>query len=161
MNIPKVYLAKSNRANPEVVTRVRQILNQFNLQTVEFKGGQYSHKDLLECEYMVVVPDLSKEDEYIIGKGLFEQIGAFKYRKGYESICVISDEDINVKDINEVEAFDSDDSYVEYGAIYFDYGKGCPLDKVLEDMCLTRIPNQGYTNTSIASEYEYILTRKS
>lgn len=52
----KVYLAKSNKANPDVVARVRQTLSNYNLEIVEFKGGTYSHKQLLECDQMVIVP---------------------------------------------------------------------------------------------------------
>jgi hypothetical protein len=74
----KVYLGKSNRANPDDVQNVRKVLGNFDVEIVEFTGGQYSHKDLNKCTLLVIVPDLSNYDdddgEVGVGKGLYEQI---------------------------------------------------------------------------------------
>ena len=77
----KVYLAKSNRANPDHVSVVRQTLSNFDVEVVEYKGGEYSHDDLLKCELLFIVPDSSTYDDindsYNVGKGLFEQISEY------------------------------------------------------------------------------------
>ena len=112
MLIPKVYLAKSNKANPDLVSKVRQNLSQFEVEIVEFTGGTYTHKPLLSCELLIVVPDLTNND-IIIGKGLFEQINEFINYKDDENILIVT----NFK--NETIFVDMvDDMYVDDGNDY-------------------------------------------
>jgi hypothetical protein len=85
----KIYLAKSNRANPNLVSKVRETLSKFNVEIIEYTGGQYSHNSLLQCEELIVVPDISEAFDFInkefgdnhwicpIGKGLYEQTSIF------------------------------------------------------------------------------------
>lgn len=97
----RVYLAKSNKANPNLVSAVRQTLAKFDVQVVEFTGGAYSHELLLSCDELYVIPDLSgaKQDDYInywsvpIGRGLYEQIQAFKIAKHHDNIFIATDYD--------------------------------------------------------------------
>jgi hypothetical protein len=75
----RVYLAKSNRANPNIVSNVRITLNNFDVDVIEYSGGQYSNNALLSCDYLVVVPESTPNltdlsSEISIGKGLYEQI---------------------------------------------------------------------------------------
>ena len=75
----KVYLAKSNQSNPDDVQKVRKILNDSNCEIVEYTGGSFSHKPMLNCDMLVVIPDLNSfDDDNIIGKGLYGQIEAFQ-----------------------------------------------------------------------------------
>ncbi len=84
----KVYLAKSNRANPNLVSRVRQTLSNFDVEIVEYTGGTFSHDELLGCDELIVIPDVSTGetdmyDEFHqidIGKGLYEQMDSFRDR---------------------------------------------------------------------------------
>lgn len=132
----KVYLAKSNKANPDVVARVRQTLSNYNLEIVEFKGGIYSHKQLLESDQMVIVPaevDVC-EDFTVIGKGLYEQIEAFS-RKSFNNshnIIVITSDDCETSMIENTVEIDKDD-YVNYAELYF-LEDGCNLKEVLDDI---------------------------
>jgi hypothetical protein len=79
----KIYLGKSNRANPDVVSRVRSILKKYDLEILEYKGGRYTDDDLLESDFMIVIPDMDNiviGDYFInttIGKGLYGQIDEF------------------------------------------------------------------------------------
>lgn len=95
----RVYIAKSNRANPNLVSAVRQTLSKFDVEIVEFTGGTYSHDLLESCEELYVIPDLSEvyEDDFVgfwsvpIGKGLYEQIEHFSgYNGGTEVFIVTS-----------------------------------------------------------------------
>lgn len=56
-----LYLAKSNRADPEVVQRVREVLQRaFPSETIlsyNPASGPYSNEDLLKCDILVVVPE--------------------------------------------------------------------------------------------------------
>ena len=132
MSLPKVYLAKSNRANPDVVSRVRQALSKFPIQIVEFTGGQFSHAPMMECEQLVVVPDLDGE-EIVIGKGLYEQISKFGNNNGYEYVFVISEEELTVRDVEQIDVIDYDD-YVAFALIEFSRGKGDKLVRCFEDI---------------------------
>jgi len=97
----RVYLAKSNRANPNLVSVVRQTLSKFNVQIVEFTGGYYTHDLLLSCDELYVIPDISEayQDDYnnfwslSIGKGLYEQIQAFHNKVSNNDIFIVTDFD--------------------------------------------------------------------
>jgi len=133
----KVYLAKSNRANPDVVTRARQILSKFNLEIVEFKGGSYSHKQLLECDYLVVVPEGLNSSEVSVGKGLYEQIKTFKRQKQntkFEDVLFISEENCNINEILGLSIEDTDD-YQNFGWVFLDYKfETESIEEVLRDI---------------------------
>ena len=155
---PKVYLAKSNRANPELVSRVRQTLSKYDVEIVEFKGGQFSHKPMLECERLVVVPDLSDE-EIVIGKGLYEQIIRFGRDKGYEYVFVIVEENLTYKELEQIEIIDSDD-YIAYAVIEFSRGKGEKLITCFEDIYGVTTKGSLYPYTKLGSNYYHLIGRK-
>jgi hypothetical protein len=108
----KIYLAKSNRANPNLVSKVRETLSKFNVEIIEYTGGQYSHNSLLQCEELIVIPDISEAFENRstfnhhwlcpIGKGLYEQISMFS-----KDIFIITD-------------FDNQEGI---GGLYYDLGE--------------------------------------
>ena len=92
MSKAKVYLAKSNKSNPNVVSRVRQTLSDYDVEIVEFTGGSYSHKPMVDCDFLVVVPELSEswcEDGVIVGKGLYEQLTAWQDNNSSSDILFI------------------------------------------------------------------------
>lgn len=149
MNLPKVYLAKSNRANPELVSRVRQTLSTLNVEIVEYTGGKYSHKEMLECEQLVIIPDLSNkdDDDIIIGKGLYEQIEEFGCQKGLDYVFVIAKENMSVKEVYSMDIINSE-NYIEYGVIEFTYESN-NIDEFLGDILL-EIYGCKDTNTTIS-----------
>jgi len=97
----RVYLAKSNRANPNLVSVVRQTLSKFNVQIVEFTGGYYTHDLLLSCDELYVIPDINEAYQdnntnfwsVSIGKGLYEQIQAFHNKTSNNDIFIVTDFD--------------------------------------------------------------------
>lgn len=159
MSIPKVYLAKSNRANPDVVSRVRQTLSKFQIQIVEFTGGQFSHSPMMECNQLVVVPDLDSE-EIVIGKGLYGQITKFGSNKGFEYVFVISDgEDLIVKEINEIDIVDYDD-YIEHAVIEFTRDNGDKLMSCFEDIYGVFATGSSCSSLNSNSNYYQLIGRK-
>ena len=132
---PKVYLAKSNRANPDTVANIRKQLAYYKIDVVEYCGGQYSHKPLSECKALVVVPDLNTYDgaEHFVevGKGLFQQIEYFIDNVSSENIFVVH----NIKEhwmipcsgVVETEVDDYDD-YIKYGTITLEDDFACDPD---------------------------------
>lgn len=159
MALPKVYLAKSNRANPDVVSRVRQALSKFPIQIVEYTGGQFSHAPMMECEQLVVVPDLDGE-EIVIGKGLYEQISKFGNNNGYDYIFVISEEwDLTVRDVKQIDVIDYDD-YVEFALIEFSSGKGDKLVSCFEDIYVVKGTELLYPSPKTNSNHYQLIGRK-
>jgi hypothetical protein len=107
----KVYLAKSNRSNPDDVSRVRTLLSKFDVDIVEFTGGQYTNEQLLECDYLFVVPELDNlsQDRAVLGKGLHNQVSDFFFRNPdkFESVyCFIGDQKFKL--------FDEEYDYLDY-----------------------------------------------
>jgi len=129
----RIYLAKSNTSNPNLVAKVRTILSKYNVEIVEYCGGTYSHDLLLSCDELIVIPDLSKSwsEEYCseflipIGKGLYDQLNVFSFKR--ENIFIVTNfddkEDIGglcydsfSKKYYKIEIFDESD-YKEYAHI--------------------------------------------
>ena len=77
----RVYFAKSNKASPQLVERVRSYLKTLPIEIVEYKGAtKYNHDDLLSCDTLLVLPESSNQSSgrpMKIGKGLYNQIEAF------------------------------------------------------------------------------------
>lgn len=134
----RVYLAKSNRANPDLVSLVRQTLSKFDVEVVEFTGGTYSHDLLMSCDEIIAIPDLttlkrcniSKFTTIALGKGLWEQI-ATTYECG-KPVFIITDYDDNVG-IGGVFFDDDDDNFYSLDLSdendYTEYGYFCVNEK--------------------------------
>lgn len=118
----KVYLAKSNLACPDHVAMVRAYLNSVSgVEVVEFKGGNYSNKPLLQCEKLIIVP--GKDNcvgfgEYVIGKGLYNQREDFAETTHYKSIFVSLKPLDNILNLSYIKNIDIiDHNYVDYAII--------------------------------------------
>lgn len=73
-----VYFAKSNACRSTTVAAVRQYLKS-HYTVSEYSGkGSYSHHPMLRCEYLVILPEKPNLYSTILGKGLHDQIKAFK-----------------------------------------------------------------------------------
>lgn len=162
----KIYLAKSNRANPDDVIGIRSILQKYpkDIEIVEFKGGTYSHKDLQSCDVLIVIPDLNEydsncDDYIIIGKGLYGQIEAFKRTHPNEYailvVLTVTEKWDCVMPLYKLEEDDTDD-YINYGSIIIDSNS---VSVSLEDVLrfnLKCLSNSEKNNTSY-SDYTYLL----
>ena len=74
----KVYLSKSNRANPDYVSMIRTYLEDKGYEILEHQGGTYDASLLYQCKYMVMVgidrPSNSGEGIVMVGKGQYHQL---------------------------------------------------------------------------------------
>lgn len=91
----KVYLSKSNASDPDEVMLVRKHLAKYDVEVVEFRGGNYSHDPMLECDVLLVLPPkngLTPFGTVDVGRGQFEQITKWHTEKGWSSnmITVLS-----------------------------------------------------------------------
>jgi hypothetical protein len=153
----KIYLAKSNKSNPDDVMRVRQVLSSnYDVEIVEFKGGNYSHKPLLDCEILLVLPDLSGVEQYDntgevyeitvpFGKGLHEQIQAFA-SENYSNnqtyvIYEVREQYISIGRIEDTEPADSDD-WISYSVGILDCDSVGDLKPMFDELL-------GYTDKSV------------
>jgi len=81
-SLNKIYLSKSNRANPDHVMMVRKHLLDKGYEIIEHKEGNYNPNLLLECSKMVMVghnyPDFTKKptsrSTLLVGKGQYGQL---------------------------------------------------------------------------------------
>lgn len=164
----KIYLAKSNRANPDHVMLVRDILSKFDVEIVEFSGGPYSHKPLLQCDMLVVLPELSDDNRGIVeneewvnlGKGLFEQIRAFENRDCHHNgdLMIVnhyqeSTKEVGIGDFDGLDILDQDD-YVNYAMALFNYDNDLGR---LSDILENRLDLNPSTGVSSKSRYKYLL----
>ena len=79
MKQPKIYFAKSNLCNPNRIAEIRMALQSLDIEIVEFQGGEYSDKELLKSDYLVIC-SYEEETDFegcSIGKGLYNQINSF------------------------------------------------------------------------------------
>lgn len=121
----KVYLSKSNASNFEVYSLVKKKLQEMGHQIVEFSGGVYSPKPMLECEYLFIVPpervigsptsngrrnfnfdDHSNVGTYELGRGQSDQVKTWMLEKGLTDDTDQSDPD----DEQEGESYDISDA---------------------------------------------------
>lgn len=121
----KIYLAKSNKANPDDVMRVRQLLSKYPIEIVEYSGGTYSNKPLKDCQFLIIVPCMENVEEnwgeitVTIGKGLHDQITYFEsLNNGCEinNILVLSDTsdgDLTFSFYEDMDVCDSE-NYIDY-----------------------------------------------
>jgi hypothetical protein len=160
----KIYLAKSNRANPDHVQAVRSTLKEFDVEVVEYTGGGYSHKPLLKCDMLVVLPELKgdeEDEEYVpLGKGLHEQIQAFEHHVNKCDILIVYECNdkwgASITGLDGIDVADTD-NYVNYSFAILDQDRGCQLKDMLENRCGVR---QASTNTSTSNgRYRLLLTR--
>jgi hypothetical protein len=140
MNKPKVYLAKSNRANPNYVSKVRQMMEEYDIEIVEFTGGTYNSKDLVECNQLVVIPEINKSGKVQpLGKGLYTQIFEFSKAKAeqwktpfdFDYVLFLADEDFNAYGITLIEIKDTE-NYVDYASVTT-YDEGDNMFMIFED----------------------------
>lgn len=85
----KVYLSKSNQVSMDILFKVREHLSRFDIDLVEFNGGVYSNKPLLECEYLLILKPTNSSN--YIGKGQYTQISDFVDEYTYDQVLVIED----------------------------------------------------------------------
>jgi hypothetical protein len=166
-----IYLAKSNRANPDAVSAVRTLLKRFDVDIVEFKGGPYSHKPLLDCEMLIVVPELSDDEynddeEYInLGKGLFDQINAFKDENKNCDLLIVNyyhegTQGLGLGTFDGFECADEDD-YINYATLCFkDEGETGTLAQILENRLGFASEIDSTKGSTKRSRYRLLLTSK-
>ncbi len=103
----KVYLAKSNKANPDHIIAVRSLLSKFDVEVVEYTGGVYDNRPLLNSDLLVVLPEISQIKTHPRNFGYTVPIG-----KGlYDQILVFAEHQADKHDLTPLADFDDDDEF--------------------------------------------------
>lgn len=161
----KVYFAKSNKANPDHVMSVRALLSNYDIEIVEFKGGPYSHKPMLECDKLFILPDLSNydEDEDVvgIGKGLHNQIEEwFNYNNYYEVYMIVNPgDDYYLRRVTDLDIDDEDD-YTNYSVAILDYNYTKTMTSYLNGFFDKSKEVKPISNKNSNSKYKYLVCSK-
>lgn len=118
----RIYIAKSNKANPDYLIRIRSFLSKFKtVRVFEFQGGKYNNIDLINSDILIVIPDLSEriDDRIVLGKGLYTQIDDYINHQSIDGVFIVTglDNDGNLKFAYIKEVLDCDD---EVEALYND-----------------------------------------
>lgn len=131
----RIYIAKSNKANPEYLLKVRDFLSKFkSVQILEYKGGSYDNTDLISADLLIVIPDLSEginDKRVVLGKGLYMQIDDFFTHQSIDGIFIVTGVnnkgDIQcsyIDEVNEDGAYDDtfmevldDCNYIKHGTV--------------------------------------------
>jgi hypothetical protein len=165
-----IYLGKSNRANPDHVMAVREVLSRFDVDIVEYKGGAYSHKQLLKSDMLVVVPEFdedneSKNQQWVeLGRGLHDQIMSFRKDRPVDHKCDMlivngynrSTKEISLGSFQEMDICDPND-YINHCTAVFDIDEDLgTLSQLLEN----RLGFQKSTSqiSRSSSRYKLLLT---
>lgn len=157
----KIYFGKSNRANPNHVMAVRALLSEYG-EVVEYTGGAYSHQPMLECDYLVILPELNNprdDKEFVnLGRGLHDQIESFMGHNNCKSDLLIinevnqSSKDFWVGNFDELDIADYDD-YINHSCALFNYDKKRENLKSILDNRIGKV----LTTSDIDSDYMYLL----
>lgn len=160
----KIYLAKSNTANPDNLMVVRKLLSQFDVEVVEFKGGNYSHDEMLNCDMLLVLPDLTtydlSDDMVVVGKGLGSQLEEW-YEYNSDNCFIITDtsklDDCSLQELDYLDELGESD-YRNYARAYL-YGNNFSLVETLHN---NRFVKKTVSNTSSFDNknMKYILIKK-
>lgn len=132
----KIYLSKSNAANPNLVKNTRKVLVDLGHIVFEFTGTKYTAADndvLLSADYLLLVPpekqDIDEDYEVNVGRGQYEQVEKFKKQHGWKNIYTVYSvlhRDLDLKHIDDFYLDGKD--YTNKWAILFaetdDYNKG-------------------------------------
>ena len=152
----KIYFAKSNRANPNTVMKVRELLESHDVEVVEYRGGAFSHGPMLECDYLVILPEHDDcsyaDDELPLGRGLHEQIHSWRHEKRTSDMFIVNTEDLDVWSFEDLEVCDYDD-YVNHSVVLLSENLGT-LSQILENRLG---PATGKSISVSGNEYQYLL----
>ena len=133
----RIYLGKSNRANPNMVSNVRDLVSKYNIELVEFTGGNYNSSIVKTCNYLIIVPELSDNSDIIIGKGLYEQITTFcGARKGNKDLVfIIPNQTLPLRcGVLKNLAIIDNTNYIKHALVNFETLCGDYLKDILDDV---------------------------
>lgn len=129
----KIYLAKSNKANYDLVALTRKHLTALGHEIVEYNGGTYTTTDLEESEACVAILDQYSPTEPIIGRGLFEQMNICLFKTAKTCVVVNADQinEFTVHRVLDTKLIDSK-NWVAYGRAVLE-PKSVPFSMIIDN----------------------------
>jgi hypothetical protein len=175
----RVYIAKSNKANPEYLLKVRDFLSKFkSVQILEYQGGSYDNTDLISSDILIVIPDLSegiKDKRVVLGKGLYMQIDDFFTHQSIDGIFIVTGinksgmiECSYIDEVNENGNYDEtfmevldDCNYIKYGTVKIWDSKQTIQETVAELVLVDDNDSKYYTQQEADVLWSQYVTRKT
>ena len=126
--ITSAYLSISKQTSKEVIKRVLEYLSHFKLTVYTYDGENYDIDDLVDADYLLVLPPTihGKETKegtmhWVIGKGQLNEINYFdQHLDQPDNIYIISDIDhgIFVDELREYTEIDNPPDWNKYANLY-------------------------------------------
>jgi len=113
----KIYLAKSNMANPNIIIKFKKFIRDYAVEVREFKGGVYNHSQQFENVEVVFVIAPGERPTDKVGKGLYGQI---QYVLNNNIPIFMVDSLIRFNKILSVKIYNNHDWYATYGVCEVD-----------------------------------------
>lgn len=89
---PRVYLSKSKLVDLDKLLLTRKLLSAYNIELVEFSGGEYT-TDLLEsCDILLVLPTEKPRafnHHFNVGKGQYTELET-AYNHNINTFCILT-----------------------------------------------------------------------
>ena len=127
----KIYLAKSNRCNPDTLFKVREELKKYDCIVMEYNGGAYTDVDMLSCDMLLILTEKFNHDVTIVGKGLYNQIVTFNDKMNGLIFVLPHISDKPLLKIERLSLRKMND-FVEYADVVISEMKNCNLSSILD-----------------------------
>lgn len=88
---PRVYLSKSKMGSMDTLLKVRDMLSKYDIELVEFSGGEYTASALLSCDIFLLLPPvlpMPYNFNFNVGKGQYTEIQTACRIPMYYIVCV-------------------------------------------------------------------------
>ena len=108
----KIYLAKSNQANPDYIIQFKHYMKDYDVEIKEFRGGKYDNKEQFKDVEFLFVIGPSRTEIGFVGKGLYSQI---KYALNHELPSFFVFDNLRFHQIKKLSKYDKSDWYTKYG----------------------------------------------
>lgn len=113
MQSETIYLAKSNRTNPDITAVIRNELISLGFVVSEFSGGNYTHEQMLKCSILIIIPHELKFGKGLnnlpfVGKGQYNQIQEYNIKRNGNDIFIVS----HISQSGDISLMQLDDYYI-------------------------------------------------
>ena len=85
----KIYLSKSKNYDIVQYQEIKANLIKFGATIVEYTGGPYSAKPMLECDHLLVIPPKQSYDKFYVGKGIYDTIKTWHVKMPFSNAFFI------------------------------------------------------------------------
>ncbi len=150
----KIYISKSKEGRFNDIMKLKGILENFNVEVLEFIGGKYSADKLLSADILLTLPPI-RRNLFYVDKGQYTELNEYTDKDFAHCFVVYPDEttvDGELK-LSQVTALNRVDEHIcnwknNYGELHYDTEK---LE--LEDILIETYSQLVDSNSKLRGEY--------